>query len=70
MSEERLTTRQVSIMFNIKESTLRAWRRCRGYDTRYPRFHKLFTGKVYYVKTEIIEDMRGMEVEEKGAMVF
>lgn len=68
VNEERLTTKQVSAMFNINEATLRGWRRCRGYDKRYPRFHKLFTGKVYYIKAEIVEDMKGMEVPEPREM--
>lgn len=63
MNEERLTTKEVSVMFKIKESTLRSWRRCRQYDKRYPRYHKLFPKMVYYVKSEIIEDMKQMETD-------
>ena len=61
--DDRLTSKQVSIEFNIPDSTLRSWRRCRSYDPRYPRFHKLFTGKVYYVRAEIAEDLENMEVD-------
>jgi len=68
---ERLTSLQVAEEFNINNSTLRSWRRMRGYDKRYPRFHKLFTGKVFYVRSEIEEDLVNMEVEAgKLEMVF
>lgn len=60
---DRLTTKEVSAMFNIKETTIRSWRRYRRYDKRYPRYHKLIGRMVYYVKSEIIEDMANMEVE-------
>ena len=60
---ERLTSIQVSVEFNIKDSTLRGWRRHRCFDPRYPRFHKLFTGKVFYVRSEIEADLATMEVE-------
>lgn len=66
--DDRLTSRQVSEEFNIPDSTLRSWRMCRGYDKRFPRYHKLFTGKVFYVRCEIEEDLAGMEVETDIAM--
>lgn len=62
MSEEHLTTREVAKEFKTNESTLRSWRRLRLTDKRYPRYHKLFTGKVYYVRAEIEADMKNMEV--------
>lgn len=61
---EKLTTNQVAEEFKMSSSTLRSWRQCRGYDKRYPRFHKLFTGKVFYIRGEFVEDLKRMEVEE------
>jgi len=63
IDEKRLTSKEVAQMFKINGSTLRSWRRYRRFDKRYPRFHKLFTGKVYYLEAEILEDMKIMEVE-------
>jgi len=61
--DERLTSLQVAKEFNVNNSTLRSWRRYRTFDKRYPRFHKLFTGKVFYVRSEIEADLLWMEVE-------
>ena len=58
---ERLRTKDISKMFGIKESTVRAWRRCRGYDKRFPRFHRITPRMVYYVETEFREDLEAME---------
>lgn len=62
---ERMTAKQVCQEFNIKTSTLASWRRYLSYDGRYPRFHKLFTGKIFYVRSEIEEDLKNMEVDVK-----
>lgn len=59
---ERLTTRQAAEEFGVPASTLWTWRGLRDRDARYPRFHKLFTGKVYYVRGELAADLAGMEV--------
>jgi transposase-like protein len=60
---KRLTTKQVAEEYNINVSTLRGWRtkRING-DTRFPRFHKLFTGTVYYVRSEFEDDLKQMEL--------
>lgn len=68
LPNDRLTSKQVSIEFNIPDSTLRSWRMRRSYDRRFPRFHKLFTGKVFYVRAEIEEDLRLMEVDADISM--
>ena len=60
---DRLTSSQVAEEFNINDSTLRGWRRMYTYDKRYPRFHKLFTGKIFYIRVEIEEDLAKMEIE-------
>jgi transposase-like protein len=60
---ERLSSKQVAEEHNINHSTLRGWRRMRTFDKRYPRYHKLFTGKIFYVRREIEEDLARMEVE-------
>lgn len=60
---EKLTSRKVSDEFHVNQSTLRGWRRCRTFDKRYPRFHKLFTGSVFYLRCEIEEDIKKMEIE-------
>lgn len=62
-TDNRMTTKDVSEFFKVSESTIRSWRRCRRYDKRYPRFHKLITGAVYYVREEIVEDLAKMEIE-------
>lgn len=62
MEQTNLTTNEVARLWNINPSTLRTWRRCRLTDKRYPRFHKLCTGKVFYVKAEFEADFRRMEV--------
>jgi len=60
---ERLTSRQVAEEFNIPNGTLGYWRFKKQYDGRLPRFHKYITGKVFYVRSEITEDLAKMEVE-------
>lgn len=59
---ERLTTKQVAAEFNIKEGTLRGWRWLRLTNKRYPRYHKLFTGKIHYIREEFEADLAAMEV--------
>lgn len=66
---ERLTTKQVSEIFNINNSTLKAWRRYRGYDKRYPRYHKMFTGMVFYIRHEIEADIGKMEIKMEGMVL-
>jgi len=67
----RLTSKQIATEFNINESTLRGWRRCYTFDKRYPRYHKLFTGKIFYIRAEFEEDIHKMEIEAgKMEMVF
>jgi len=58
---ERLTTDEVARLYKIKPSTLRQWRIYRRHDKRYPRYHKLYR-KVYYVRCEVEEDLKGMSV--------
>lgn len=68
---ERLTSKQVSREFNIPNGTLGYWRYRRPYDQRLPRFHKYITGKVFYIRSEITEDLAQMEVETgKMEMAF
>jgi hypothetical protein len=61
--DERLTTRQVSAEFNIKEGTLRGWRRCRLTDKRYPRYHIRYKHSIYYIRSEFETDLAAMEVQ-------
>ena len=61
---ERLTTKQVSEEFNIPVSTLSHWRAIDKqvvYVTKYPRHHQLITGKIYYLRSEIEQDLKKME---------
>ena len=60
---EKLSSKQIADEFFLNQSTLRGWRRCRTFDKRYPRYHKLFTGKVFYVRSEFEEDYHKMELE-------
>jgi len=64
---DRLRTKDISAMFNIKESTLRNWRRIREYDKQYPRFHKLTKRFVYYVESEFRADLEAMEAGNRKA---
>ncbi len=57
--DERLTSKQVSMMFNIPDGTLAYWRNQRAWDKTLPRFHKL-RRKVYYIRHEIEEDLKGV----------
>jgi hypothetical protein len=66
--DERLTSKQVSAEFGIPEGTLSRWRYSRAYDWRFPRYHKLFTGKVFYIRSEFEEDFRSMEVDTTPLM--
>ncbi|MFA5423551.1 MAG: hypothetical protein WC374_06795 [Phycisphaerae bacterium] len=59
---EMLTTKQVALEFNIKEGTLRGWRRLRLTDKRYPRYHKRYKRAVYYIRQEFEADIAAMEV--------
>jgi hypothetical protein len=56
---ERLTSKQVSEEFNIPEGTLRYWRGLDRFNVMsiYPRSHKMLTGKVFYFRSEIEEDL-------------
>ena len=66
---DRLTTKQVSLEFNIPYGTISYWRYCRksaiskAEQDKYPRYHKLVTGKVYYLRSEFEADMERMEVD-------
>ena len=62
---ERLRTKDISKLFGIKESTLRSWRRCRGHDKRFPRFHKITPRMVYYIEAEFREDLEAMEKDNE-----
>ncbi|MCE5185397.1 MAG: hypothetical protein LLF76_04660 [Planctomycetaceae bacterium] len=66
--DDRLTGKQVSAEFGIPEGTLGRWRYSRAYDGRFPRYHKLFTGKVFYIRSEFEEDLRNMEVDTTPLM--
>lgn len=65
MEEDRkkLSSKQVAKLYGINESTLRSWRYRRAYDKRYPRYHKLFTGSVFYLRSEVETDLANMEVD-------
>ena len=65
MKENRLTSKQAASLLGIPESTLRCWRMRRYFDERYPRFHKMFTGRVFYIREELTEDYAKMEMEIK-----
>ena len=62
-NREQLSSKQTAKEYSVNESTLRSWRYRRVYDKRYPRYHKLFTGKVYYLRDELEEDLASMEVD-------
>lgn len=61
-SSERLTPRQVSRMYNVSPTTLGRWRKRRDSDVRFPRYHRMITGRVYYVRGELAACLAGMEV--------
>ena len=56
---DRLTSKQVSELFGIADGTLGFWRNQRQWDKSLPRFHKL-RRKVFYVRSEIEEDLKGV----------
>lgn len=71
MFKDGLTSIEVAAKYGIKESTLRSWRRLYMLgDDRFPRFHKLTTGSVYYIQSEIEEDLAKMEININKRMVI
>lgn len=62
-NREQLTSKEAATRYGINESTLRSWRYRRAYDKRYPRYHKLFTGRVFYFSDELEEDLAKMEID-------
>ncbi len=66
--DNRLTAKQVSAEYGICISTLANWRQNRLTDPRYPRYHKLFTGRVYYIRAEFEEDFAAMHIETELKM--
>jgi len=58
---DRLTSKQVADEFYIADGTLAYWRNQRQWDKSLPRFHKL-RRKVFYVRSEIEEDLKGVTV--------
>lgn len=65
---DHLTAKQVSAEYGISVSTLANWRAYRLTDKRYPRYYKLFTGQVYYLRQEFADDFAAMHVATEMAM--
>jgi len=57
----RLSTTEISKRYSIPIGTLTRWRFERKGNKRLPRYHKLCTGKVFYVLSEFEEDFLDME---------
>jgi len=60
---DRLSAREAAKDYGINQSTLGSWRYRRAYDKRFPRYHKIFTGAVYYLRHELEEDLANMEID-------